>query len=74
MDEVTYKTLVKDEKFDPAKDPDQEGGVFIHGLILEGAKLNRGILDELDGKETRAKLPILYVTATNDKNVDKEKY
>ena len=42
--------------------------------MLEGARLNRGILDELDGKETKAKLPILFVTATNDKNVDKEKY
>ena len=63
LDDVEDSTLVKDRN---EKMRDNERGVLIRGLFLEGAKYSTkegGKLDELGGKDTFIEMPIILVSA-----------
>mmetsp|Transcript_9216 Transcript_9216/g.1377 ORF Transcript_9216/g.1377 Transcript_9216/m.1377 type:complete len:83 (-) Transcript_9216:310-558(-) len=66
LDDVDYKTEVKPESFEN-REPSGEG-VFVHGLMLEGCKWYRTLLEDAEPKKMFSPLPVLYVTAVNKKN------
>ena len=66
LDDVSYYAQVKEKEFEMIKDVQSEG-VYIYGLSLEGCRWNRNNLDESEPKKMFAALPILYVTAINNK-------
>ena len=65
LDDVVFHTEVSDfERPDQVRQPPKEG-VFIHGLLLDGASWDRqeGSLAESSPKILFSPLPLLYVTA-----------
>jgi len=66
LDDVSYFTQVKEKEYDMIRDIQQEG-CYITGLFLEGCRWNKNMLDEAEPKKMFAPLPILYVTAINNK-------
>jgi len=62
LDEVAYTSMVCDRSYEKINNISSEG-VYIEGLILEGAKWNKNNLDEPDDKITYSPLPILHISA-----------
>ena len=66
LDDVVYKTEVKEKDFESIKETYTEG-VLINGLFLEGCRWFKNGLDDSEPKKMFAPLPILYVSATTKK-------
>jgi len=70
LDDVVLKTTILDE-FDQKrmKHPTDDGGVYIHGLFLDGCSYDTKskILVEAKPKELYTTLPIVHVTAITNK-------
>lgn len=72
IDDTTYWNEFKDiERLDQVKECPKEG-VYIHGLNLEGAKLEKKYLAESDIKKLFFNLPILYVTTISKDELKKK--
>jgi len=50
LDDVAYKTEVREKEFDQMREIPSEG-VLIHGLFLEGCKYHKNGLDESEPKK-----------------------
>lgn len=73
LDDMIYHTTVTRETGE-IKEANPEGGVYIRGLILHGARWNKTSLDEPIGTEMFFDLPILFCTAiSKKKGLDQEK-
>jgi len=74
LDDVVLKTEVTNFYPDHIKETVKEG-VYIHGLYLEGAGWNvsKAKLRESDPKRIFTPMPVIYITATNDKDKSKRK-
>lgn len=67
LDDVVLHAEVTDyDRLEQIKAPPRDGGVLVHGLVLDGAAWSRvdATLVEAEPKKLFAPLPVVYVTAT----------
>ena len=76
LDDVVLKTTILDETdHKKIRSPTDDGGVYIHGLFLDGCSWDpkNKILTESKPKELYTKLPIIHVTAITNKMSEVER-
>eukprot|EP00485_Elphidium_margaritaceum_P015545 CAMPEP_0202728930 /NCGR_PEP_ID=MMETSP1385-20130828/185872_1 /ASSEMBLY_ACC=CAM_ASM_000861 /TAXON_ID=933848 /ORGANISM="Elphidium margaritaceum" /LENGTH=4770 /DNA_ID=CAMNT_0049395183 /DNA_START=131 /DNA_END=14440 /DNA_ORIENTATION=- len=76
LDDVILKTTILDEyDFKKIRGPTDDGGVYVHGLFLDGCSWDAKakVLSESKPKELYTKLPIIHVTAITNKMAETER-